>query len=43
MHDSLRLTSAIAVLLAWTPGQSFAQSVDQSFYYKLSTQSGATG
>jgi hypothetical protein len=25
------------VLLALIPGQSFAQSVDQSFYYKLST------
>src|SRR5258708_38160715 len=38
MLNRLRLMPGIAVLLALVPGPSFAQSIDQSFYYKLSTQ-----
>ena len=35
---TMRLAPVIAVFLAWDPAPSSAQSMDQSFYYKLSTQ-----
>ena len=38
MANRLHLMHGIAVLLALVPSASFAQSIDQSFYYKLSTQ-----
>ena len=38
MPNRLHLMHGIAVLLALVPSASFAQSIDQSFYYKLSTQ-----
>jgi hypothetical protein len=38
MTNNLRLVPAIAGLLAWLLTPTSAQSVDQSFYYKLSTQ-----
>jgi hypothetical protein len=38
MPNSLRLILVLAVLLAWLSAPTSAQSVDQSFYYKLSTQ-----
>jgi hypothetical protein len=37
MHKTLHLMSGMAVLLAFVPGASFAQSIDPSLYYKLST------
>jgi hypothetical protein len=40
---SLRLVLAIGLLLAGLPVPTSAQSVDQSFYYKLSTQFRASG
>jgi hypothetical protein len=38
MTNNVRLVSATAGLLAWLLTPTSAQSVDQSFYYKLSTQ-----
>src|SRR5262249_39714497 len=38
MTNKLRLVPAIAGLVAWLLTPTSAQSVDQSFYYKLSTQ-----
>ena len=38
MTNSLRLLPAVAGLLAWLSTPASAQSVDPSFYYKLSTQ-----
>ena len=38
MPSSRPFIIAIAVLVAWLPSSALAQSVDQSFYYKLSTQ-----
>jgi hypothetical protein len=38
MLNSRRLFPAVVVLLAWLPAPTLAQSIDQSFYYKLSTQ-----
>jgi hypothetical protein len=35
MTNNLRLVPAIAGLLAWLLTPTSAQSVDQSFYYKL--------
>jgi hypothetical protein len=38
MPKKLHLMHGIAMLLALVPSASFAQSIDQSFHYKLSTQ-----
>ena len=38
MTNKLRLVPTIAGLVAWLLTPTSAQSVDQSFYYKLSTQ-----
>ena len=36
--SSLRAAPVIALFLAWVPAPALAQSIDQSFYYKLSTE-----
>jgi hypothetical protein len=38
MLNRLNLMAGIAGLFALVPGPSLAQSIDESFYYKLSTQ-----
>jgi hypothetical protein len=38
MLNRLNLIAGIAALFALVPGPSLAQSIDESFYYKLSTQ-----
>jgi hypothetical protein len=38
MTNNLRLVAPIAAMFVWLPTSTSAQSVDQSFYYKLSTQ-----
>jgi Ricin-type beta-trefoil lectin domain len=36
--SSLRVVPAIVLFLAWVPVPALAQSIDQDFYYKLSTE-----
>jgi Ricin-type beta-trefoil lectin domain len=38
IKTSLRLGPLIAGFIAWTPAPALAQSIDQNFYYKLSTE-----
>ena len=38
MTKSMSLIAVIALLLALLPAQASAQSIDENFYYKLSTQ-----
>lgn len=38
MRNRLNLMAGIAALFALVPGASLAQSIDESFYYKLSTE-----
>ena len=37
MRNRLNLMAGVAALFAVVPGPSLAQSIDESFYYKLST------
>jgi hypothetical protein len=43
MMNNLRLYAATALILIWLPTATSAQSIDQSVYYKLSTQFRGSG